>query len=193
MTYSNVVLIGPPGSGKTSVGQILAQRSGRRFFDTDRVLEERHGVSVSEIFVNHGEAHFRQLEAGILDEMSKENWTNVVLGTGGGIIVTPGNLEKLEKLGLVICLFAPISCLLDRLKTDHSRPLLASGDAGDGSKEQRLTELVAARESKYRMARYTIETANLAPDDVAAKIEKLLCMSDITSNEAATGIEYSDG
>ncbi len=191
MKYSNVVLIGPPGSGKTSVGQILAKRSGRRFFDTDRVLEERHGVSVSEIFVSHGEAHFRQLESGILDEMSNEKWTNVVLGTGGGIIVTPGNLQKLEKLGVVICLFAPISCLLERLKTDHSRPLLASGD--HGSKEQRLTELVAARESKYRMAHYTIETANLAPDDVAAEIEKLLCMSDITSKEAATGIEYSDG
>lgn len=185
MPHSNVVLIGPPGSGKTSVGQLLADRSNRRFFDTDRVLEERHGCSVTEIFARHGEAHFRQLESAILDEMSKENWTNVVLGTGGGIIVTPGNLEKLEKLGLVVCLFAPPSCLLDRLKTDQTRPLLASGD--DGSKEKRLNDLVAARETKYRMARYTIETANLAPDEVASEIEKLLCISDSTTNEVPSG------
>jgi len=191
LNYSNVVLIGPPGSGKTSVGQLLADRSNRRFYDTDRVIEERHGCSVSEIFAKHGEAHFRQLESNILDEMSNENWTNVVLGTGGGIIVTAGNLQKLEKLGLVVCLFAPPSCLLDRLKTDQTRPLLASGD--DGSKEKRLNELVAARESKYRMARYTIETANLAPAEVADAIEKLLCISDGTTTEAASGIEYSDG
>jgi shikimate kinase len=190
LTDSNVVLIGPPGSGKTSVGQLLAERSKRRFLDTDRVLEERHGVSVSEIFASYGEAHFRKLETDILLEIAGNNWTDVVLGTGGGVIVTPGNFQILEKLGLVICLFAPPSCLLERLKTDSSRPLLASGD--ESSKEKRIQELVAARESKYRMARYTIETANLAPEDVAVAIEKLLGMSDNTPKETATGIEYSD-
>lgn len=182
MSYSNVVLIGPPGSGKTSVGQLLAQRSNRRFFDTDRVIEERHGCSVSEIFARYGEPHFRQLESNILDEISRDEWRDVVLGTGGGIIVTPGNMEKLEKLGLVVCLFAPPSCLLKRLETDRTRPLLASGD--EGSKEKRLNDLIAARESKYRMARYIIETANLAPEEVAAEIEKLLVISDDTTTRA---------
>ncbi len=191
MTYSNVVLIGPPGSGKTSVGQLLADRSNRRFFDTDRVLEERYGCSVSEIFARHGEPYFRQLESNILDEMANENWSGVVLGTGGGIIVTPGNLQKLEKLGLVVCLFAPPSCLLKRLETDQTRPLLASG--AEGSKEKRLNDLIAARESKYRMAPYTIETANLSPEEVAKEIEKLLVISDDISKKAVSGIEYSDG
>ncbi len=191
MSYSNVVLIGPPGSGKTSVGKLLAERTKRRFFDTDRVIEERHGCSVSEIFARHGEPHFRRLESDILDEMSSQNWTNTVLGTGGGIIVTPGNLEKLERLGLVVCLFAPPSCLLKRLETDQTRPLLASGN--EGSKEKRLNDLISARESKYRMAPHTIETANLAPEEVAAEIEKLLVISPDTTKKAASGIEYSDG
>lgn len=135
-------------------------------------------MPVTEIFAQHGEAHFRRLESDVLDELAAEK--DIVLGTGGGIIVTPGNLDKLKRIGLVVCLFAPTSCLLDRLKTDRSRPLLASND--ESSKEKRLNELIAARETKYRMAQYTIETANLAPEQVAMQIEKLLGMSDNTPN-----------
>jgi shikimate kinase len=171
----NVIFIGPPGSGKTSVGQILALRTGRRFFDTDRLIEEENGNLVAEIFSSHGETHFRQLEANLLEEIANKKWSDVILATGGGIIVTPGNIERLEAIGHVVCLLAEPSCLAARLGADQSRPLLLA-DNHEG-KVKRLTDLLETRMPLYRRATYTIETAGLNPEEVAKKVEELLFIS----------------
>lgn len=168
----NVIFIGPPGSGKTSVGQILAVRTGRRFFDTDLLIEKNCGNSVAQIFSSHGEAYFRQLESNLLEEIAQNQWTEVILATGGGIVVTPGNIERLAAIGQVVCLLADPSCLADRLGSDQSRPLLQSGD--HEGKVKRLSNLIESRMPFYLRAMYTIETGQLTPEEVAKKVEELL-------------------
>jgi shikimate kinase len=171
----NVIFIGPPGSGKTSVGQILAQRTGRRFFDTDRLIEQQSGNSVAEIFSKEGEAHFRQLESNLLDEIVSQRWSDLILATGGGIIVTPGNIERLHAIGCVVCLIADPQCLARRLEADQSRPLLKAQD--QKGKAKQLSELVAARMRFYQRATHTVETDDLLTDQVAKKVEELLCLA----------------
>jgi shikimate kinase len=186
----NVIFIGPPGSGKTSVGQVLAQITNRRFFDTDRLLEERAGTAVTEIFSKHGESHFRQLESALLDEIKEDAWQDLILATGGGIVITPGNLDRLSAIGHVICLIAQADCLAERLRSDDSRPLLNSPD--HETKVKRLQDLLGARNQFYEQAEHVINTAGLTPEEVAKKVEKLLCMSDITSKTSRSSIKCSN-
>jgi shikimate kinase len=117
----SLYLIGMMGAGKTTVGQILAARLNYRFFDTDAVIEQATGRSISNIFATDGEAAFRQVESQVLAELS--TYTKLVIATGGGIVLQQMNWSYLRH-GLMIWLDVPVEQLYDRLKTDTSRPLL---------------------------------------------------------------------
>lgn len=117
----SLFLIGMMGAGKTTVGQILATRLNYRFFDTDAVIEQATGRSISNIFATDGEAAFRQVESQVLAELS--TYTKLVIATGGGIVLQQMNWSYLRH-GLMIWLDVPVEQLYDRLKTDTSRPLL---------------------------------------------------------------------
>ena len=123
---SNVFLIGPMGAGKTTVGSLLAKAMGREFFDSDTVLQERTGVTVSEIFEREGEQGFRRREREVIAELVQQK--NIVLATGGGAVLDADNRRLLASRGTVIYLQVSLEAQLQHLHADRSRPLLQNGD-----------------------------------------------------------------
>lgn len=173
-----IVLTGPPGSGKTSAGVVLAQKLSWSFTDTDRLIEGEGGLSVSQIFADRGEKHFRVLETKALQSLVNQALSGAVIATGGGIMTVPGNYELMCRLGHVVCLTARVDTLVSRLAKDASRPLLntASGEnpTVEGTNEhalkERLTNLIEARFDLYSKPEHRLATDGLSPEQVAARI-----------------------
>lgn len=158
----NLYLIGMMGSGKTTVGRLLAEQLGYRFFDTDTVIEQVAKQSVSQIFAADGEAIFRQLETQVLAELSA--YTRLTIATGGGIVLKRENWSYLHH-GIVVWLDVPIAQLLERLQNDATRPLLQTADPA-----VQLQDLMAQRRSLYAQADvHVVCTSNESPEQVAAR------------------------
>ena len=152
------------GAGKSTVGRILARRLGKRFVDTDHEIEKRNGVTIPVIFEIEGEEGFRKREQEVLADLSEE--ANLVLSTGGGIILRPENREVLKKAGFVVYLSARPELLAERTRNDRSRPLLNVPDP-----LARLRELHHVRDPLYReVAHAVIETGRGAPQQVVQSI-----------------------
>lgn len=138
----NLILIGAMGSGKTTVGKQLAKRTRMDFVDSDHMIEERCGVSISTIFDIEGEDGFRKRETKMLRELCERN--GIVLATGGGAIVSEENRILLRKSGFVIYLKTSIETQLARTQKNQNRPLLENVDVKD-----KLNELMDERGSLY--------------------------------------------
>ena len=119
---TNVVLVGPMGSGKTSVGRRLACVLERDFFDSDFELVARTGVAIDHIFDVEGEKGFRQRETQVLKDLCKI--PNIVIATGGGIVIREENRALLKRDSFVVYLFSSIEQLVKRTAHSKSRPLL---------------------------------------------------------------------
>lgn len=173
MVSPNIILLGPSGAGKTSVGLALAKLTGRPCLDTDRQIEKRTGLTVRRIFAENGEAAFREEEAELLRSIEKESPAGLILSCGGGLPVAPGHMETLNAMGLTIYLTAGVDTLAHRLGGGESRPLL--GHMQDqGELKQRLSELIGRRKSVYERAHMTIDTENKTVAEVAATIQSIL-------------------
>lgn len=122
----NIILIGPMGAGKTSIGRQLARRLQRPFLDSDKVLEERTGVDIRTIFHYEGEQGFRIRESAIIDELTRKQ--GIVLATGGGAVLGEQNRQWLSTRGTVVYLRVNIEIQLARTAQDHKRPLLQTKD-----------------------------------------------------------------
>lgn len=131
------------GAGKTTVGRMLARRLDRAFYDTDHEIERRTGVKIPVIFEIEGEEGFRQREAQTLAEVAAQD--NIVLATGGGVVLRPENRDVLKSRGLVVYLRAQPRDLWHRTRHDKNRPLLQTGDP-----LSRLQELYDLRDPLYR-------------------------------------------
>ena len=140
------------GSGKTTVGKQLAKRTRMDFVDSDHVIEDRCGVSISTIFDIEGEDGFRKRETKILSELCER--TGIVLATGGGAITVEESRILLRKSGFVIYLKTAIETQLARTKKNNNRPLLENVDA-----ERRLTELMEERGALYEQEADLIVTS----------------------------------
>ena len=140
------------GAGKTTVGRHLAKRFGRRFVDADHEIENRTGVRIPTIFEIEGEAGFRKREAQVIGELAREQ--DLVLATGGGIVLDPANRAVLANSGLVVYLNAPPAMLFERTRHDRNRPLLQVADP-----LARIEELFAARDPLYREAAHLVINA----------------------------------
>lgn len=137
----NIILIGPMGSGKTTVGKQLAKRLRIDFVDSDHMIEDRCGVSISTIFDIEGEEGFRKRETKMLGELCDR--TGIVLATGGGAITSEENRILLRK-GYVIYLKTSIETQLARTQKNQNRPLLDNVDA-----QQKLSDLMEERGVLY--------------------------------------------
>ena len=176
---NNIVLIGLMGSGKSTVGRLLAKKIGAQFIDTDEVLEYRTGVSVSTIFEIEGELGFRERESKLIEELQVSSCA--VIATGGGAVLDPDNREILKKTGLVIYLKAELDTLYDRLKGGKGRPLLEHGDL-----RKKLKLMLAERQEVYmKSAHVIVETGHVGVDEVidemVIEISKLTNFTNIES------------
>lgn len=140
---SNLILIGPMGAGKTSIGKRLAERFGLRFVDADQAITAHTGVPIPTIFEIEGEAGFRQRESSVLAELCAGR--DQLIATGGGAVLAPANRELLSRSGFVVWLRTSVERQIERLAQDRTRPLLQVAD-----REQRLREMAALRDPLYQ-------------------------------------------
>ncbi|MFQ5936287.1 MAG: shikimate kinase AroK [Acidiferrobacterales bacterium] len=164
----NIFLIGPMGAGKSTIGRQLAELLGKDFCDADQEIEKRTGASITWIFDIEGEAGFRKREAAMLDELTQR--ANVVLATGGGVILREDNRAMLRTRGTVVYLAADIATLTQRTRRDRARPLLQATD-----RQQRIEEIMHEREPLYKAtADLVVATSQRSPVSVARKIAAAL-------------------
>ena len=153
-TTRNVMLIGMPGSGKSTVGAALAESLGRRLVDVDERIVEMAGCSIPEIFAKDGEEGFRQIEHQALCEVSKES--GLVIATGGGVVTRPENLDPMRQNSLIVWLLRDTALL-----PKDGRPL---------SQANSLTEMFKVREPLYRAAADCIADNNGSLEDTVKQI-----------------------
>ena len=159
-TKRNIVLTGFMGTGKTTVGRILAERLGYGFVDTDELIESRFGP-IDEIFERDGEERFREMERSAASELSGH--TGLVIATGGRMMLDGACAACLEPVSNVVCLTAPAGTVVERVAGPGAppRPLLDAPDASD-----RVRGLLAERAEGYgRFA--SVDTEDRSPDEVA--------------------------
>lgn len=163
----NIFLIGPRGSGKTTVARIVADRLGWAWRDADAVLEERLGRTIRQIFADEGEAGFREIEAAVLREICAGS--HLVVATGGGVVLREENRRLLKTHGRVIWLTAEAAVLWQRLQRDEltheRRPNLTTGGLSE------VVEMLAQRHCLYaECAETKIDTSALKPEEIADAI-----------------------
>ena len=167
-TASNVFLVGPMGAGKSTIGRLLAADLSLDFKDTDKEIEDRSGVDIPWIFDMEGEEGFRNREAAMLAELGELD--NILLATGGGIILKPENRRVLASSGRVIYLMTSIDEQVRRTARDKKRPLL-----NNDNPRAVLTKLMNLRHPLYQeVADYTIDTDGRSPKSVAQELTKIL-------------------
>ncbi|MCC6303235.1 MAG: shikimate kinase AroK [Gammaproteobacteria bacterium] len=139
----NVFLIGPMGSGKTTVGRLLAKALKLEFIDSDHAIEQRTGADIPWIFDIEGEEGFRRRERAAIDELTRRR--GIVLATGGGAVIDPLNRADLAERGVVVFLRASVDKILNRTAKSQNRPLLRTEDP-----RARVEQLLTARDPLYR-------------------------------------------
>jgi len=167
MIPDNLILTGFMGTGKTTVGRLVAQKLGREFVDTDLVIEERSGP-IHEIFEQQGESAFRDIERALARELGQRN--GLVIATGGRMLLDPENFQVLSQNGRIFCLVATPEEIYDRVTGDPDRvdrPLLEVAD-----RKQRIIELLDERAADY--ARFPqLTTDHIEPDVIAQELADL--------------------
>lgn len=158
------------GTGKTTIGRELAKAMGRKFLDTDQVLEKRFGKTVNEIFAEEGESVFRKAERELSLELSQTE--NKVIGTGGGTIMDPISLQAFLDTGLLLRLYTNRENLIKRLKRTSKRPLL-KGETPE-EVEKKIRKLLDEREEVYGQINLRLETTDLTPLIAARKVHDFL-------------------
>ncbi len=148
------------GAGKTTVGRQLAKRLGRSFLDSDHEIVARTGVPIPTIFEIEGEEGFRRREAQTISEVTEAS--DIVLATGGGVVLNPDNRRRLHETGWVVYLNVPPALLYERTRHDRNRPLLNVPDP-----MARLEELYAARDPLYReIAHIVVDGSHLVASGI---------------------------
>ncbi|HCU24877.1 MAG TPA: 3-dehydroquinate synthase [Deltaproteobacteria bacterium] len=167
LELKHIILTGFMGTGKSSVGKVLAARLQLPFIDTDEIVEALSQKSIAKIFAEEGEAEFRRRESRAIAQALKK--PQAVIAVGGGAPCFRNNLEKIGKGGVPILLTARISTILQRLSADRSRPLLQEAD-----KEEKIRALLAQRAPHYHRISWQLPTDGRTPEQIAEEILRLL-------------------
>lgn len=147
----NLALIGFMGTGKTSVGKLVADLLQLEFLDTDELIQTRTGRTISDIFAKDGEPAFRAWERQVVAELATRH--NTLISTGGGLPTNPDNLAQLKQHSLVVCLWSSPEKIWDRVRHQSHRPLLHDADP-----LQKIRDLLAVREPFYKQADVLMNT-----------------------------------
>lgn len=160
----NLALIGFMGTGKTSVGRVLAEHLQFEFLDTDELIQARAGRTINDIFAQDGEPAFRAMECAVVKELAARE--KLVISTGGGLPTNPANLEALKQHALVICLWSSPEKIWERVRHQSHRPLLHDPDP-----QKKIADLLAAREPFYKQADVLINTGLRSIREIVQQIE----------------------
>lgn len=167
----NIILVGLMGSGKTTIGRQLSSSLEKKFIDTDLFIESRTGVNISTIFELEGEEGFRLRETNLLNDLLKQS--DLIIATGGGIVLKDENRKILKKLGMVIYLRAHINDLVKRLKSDKNRPLIQNVDLTN-----KLETLYTQRDALYEsVADCIIDTRSKKIKEIQNEIMEIISSS----------------
>jgi shikimate kinase len=161
MAHRNITLAGFMGTGKSTVGRLIAERLGWRFVDTDEIIEARSGHTIAEIFAQDGESAFRQLEAVVCPEMAA--LFHQVIAVGGGALLNPTIRDCVEAHSLLIALTCDLDEIMRRVGDDPARPLFAPD-------REQLARLLEARAAHYASLPHHIDTTRLTPEQVAEEV-----------------------
>jgi shikimate kinase len=168
----NIILVGFMGTGKTVVGRRLAAKLDKKFVDTDMEIERVTGMPVARLIKKHGEIRFRSEETLALKRISKLD--NIVVATGGGIVLNKENVDLLKNMGKIICLTAAPEIIKERIERRNNRPLL-----GKDTSIEKIKELLSQSEEFYKEADFVVDTTDLQIDDVINKIFEFLQNADL--------------
>ncbi len=152
------------GSGKSSIGRIIAPQAGFALADTDQLVIQNTGLQINEIFKTHGESYFRDQESTVLNCLRDQ--TSLVVSTGGGIVLHEGNVALLRELGFVVWLMASEETIYERVSRSNKRPLMHTANP-----RETIHNLLVEREPLYAAAaNFTIDTSGKTHDEVAHAI-----------------------
>ena len=166
---NNVILTGFMGTGKTSLGKLLATKLGRPFVDIDKKIESEQQLSIPKIFEQFGEEHFRALEKSAVRELSEKR--GLVIATGGGTVKDAENLRLLKSSGVVICLTTSPEEIYSRTMRRGERPVL---DGGGSERLETIKRLLAERKEFYDRADYQVDTTDWSPIQIIDSICRYL-------------------
>jgi shikimate kinase len=157
----NIILTGFMGSGKTTVGRTLARRLDWEFLDMDVEIERVAEMSVTEIFRRYGEVRFRSEESVLIDKLRRQR--DCVIATGGGTVLNPDNLKRLDEIGVIVHLHVTLAEAVSRIKQKNTRPLLKKS-------WEELDEIWRSRQSVYWQAEVSIDTSGKTVETIAQEI-----------------------
>ena len=164
----NIILVGPMGAGKTTIGRQLAKKLSKEFYDSDHEIEKHTGADISLIFELEGEEGFRKRESQLLKEIVSNK--NIVLSTGGGAVLNPENRKLLSDNGIIIYLKSTAEKLYRRIADDKRRPLIQTDD-----RLNKIKKILEEREPLYQsLANEIIETQELSIKQITQKILDLI-------------------
>lgn len=170
-----VFLCGFMGCGKTTVGKLFAERSGRIFVDMDEYIEDYEHRTIADIFAQDGEPHFRRLEGEAVVRLSESGY---VVATGGGAMVDPKNAQAAKQGGRVIFIDTPFECCYERIKGDKKRPLAATAS------EAELRERYDTRRGAYLAAADDVIDGSGTPVEIADRIAAIVGLPEEKTVEA---------
>jgi len=163
----NIIITGFMGTGKSIVAEELARKLRMEFIDMDQIIEERQGLTISDIFARYGENYFREQENKLVKELSEKE--NMVIATGGGTLLSSDNTRILSQKGKIICLYADSQIIYNRVKRKNDRPLLNGENILD-----KISHLLKERKKIYDNIKWKIDTTNFTTQEVVDKIINLL-------------------
>ena len=168
MKFNNIFLIGLMGSGKTSIGKVLAKNLKKSFLDIDNEIINKMNLTISEIFEKYGEIKFREMESEILHALTIDK--NAVISTGGGIILNKKNISKMKEIGVIVHLDIDIKAQIFRVKNIKNRPLLDGKGLQDKLKKMKIE-----RDKIYKeISDITIITTKKSRSKILTEIENKL-------------------
>jgi len=159
----NIILTGFMGTGKTAVGRELSRLLDMKLLDVDTEIEHEQNMTINEIFKQYGEPRFREIETAMIKNITRNS--NVIISTGGGVVLKQENMDALRENGIIVCLKAKPETILNRTNNNNERPLLQVRNP-----LERIRDLLNFRNPYYDKADIVIDTEEKTPLQIAGEI-----------------------